>query len=100
MSSYFDLLDKIMGELTNNTFAIKAKRKLSPSKMLILFTRSMGTTEHVTLLCRSAIVIGGQYRFGRPDDTLYARSESGWVDLDETNLSQISRSGMPYHAPC
>lgn len=100
MSSYFDLLDKIMGELTNNTFAIKAKRKLSPSKMLILFTRSMGTTEHVTLLCRSTIVIGGQYRFGRPDDTLYARSESGWVDLDETNLSQISRSGMPYHAPC
>ena len=25
---------------------------------------------------------GGQYRFDGPDDTLYAKSESGWIDTE------------------
>lgn len=26
--------------------------------------------------------LGGQYRFGGPDDTVYAKSDSGWIDSE------------------
>ena len=61
-----------------------------------VYSQSPGTTEHITMLCCASasggalppMIIypkafpGGQYRFGGPDDTVYARSESGWVDSD------------------
>ena len=61
-----------------------------------VFSQSLGTTEHITVLCGASasgaalppMIIyprsfpGGQYRFGGPDDAVYARSESGWVDSE------------------
>ncbi len=61
-----------------------------------VYSQSPGTTEHITMLCCASasggalppMIIypkafpGGQYRFGGPDDTVYARSESGWVDSE------------------
>ena len=54
-----------------------------------------GTTEHITLLCGASaagmalppMIIypkasGGAYTFKGPDDALYAKSESGWVDSE------------------
>ena len=60
------------------------------------YCQSYGTSEHITLLCcasaagipRPPMIIysksfpGGQYRFEGPEDTLYARSESGWIDTE------------------
>ena len=59
-----------------------------------VYGQSQGTTEHITMLCcvpaagfpTPPMIIypkafpGGRYRFDRPDDALYAKSESGWVD--------------------
>lgn len=61
-----------------------------------VYSQSPGSTEHITMLCCASasggalppMIIypkafpGGQYRFGGPDDSIYARSESGWVDSD------------------
>ena len=55
-----------------------------------------GTTEHITLLCGASaagmalppMIIypkafpGGAYTFKGPDDAVYAKSESGWVDSE------------------
>ena len=55
-----------------------------------------GTTEHITLLCGASaagmalppMIIypkafpGGAYTFRGPDDAVYAKSESGWVDSE------------------
>ncbi len=66
-------------------------------------------TEHITLLCTGSVsgaalppmivypqaFPGGQYRFGGPDDSVYAKSESGWIDselflhVEEENLFEI-----------
>ena len=60
------------------------------------YCQSYGTSEHITLLCCASaagiphppMIIysksfpGGQYRFEGPEDTLYARSESGWIDTE------------------
>ncbi len=60
------------------------------------YCQSYGTSEHITLLCCASaagiphppMIIysksfpGGQYRFEGPEDALYARSESGWIDTD------------------
>ena len=53
--------------------------------------QAQGTSEHITMLCAasaaglplSPTIIyskSGQYRFDGPDDALYAKSESGWID--------------------
>ena len=59
-----------------------------------VYCQSYGTSEHITLLCCAAgiphppMIIyaksfpGGQYRFEGPDDAVYARSESGWIDSE------------------
>ena len=61
-----------------------------------IYSQAMGTTEHITMLCcvSSAgatlppMIIypgtfpGGQYKLGGPDDTLYAKSSSGWIDSE------------------
>ena len=69
------------------------------------YCQSYSTSEHITLLsCASAASIphpmiiysksfpGGQYRFEGPEDTLYARSESGWIafsSMDKENFLKI-----------
>ena len=61
-----------------------------------VYSQAMGSTEHITMLCTGSasgaalppMIIyprsypGGQYRFGGPDDSIYAKSESGWVDSE------------------
>ena len=61
-----------------------------------VYAQSRGTSEHITLLCcasaagiahppmiiYSKFFPGGNYRFDGPDDALYARSESGWIDSE------------------
>ena len=61
-----------------------------------VYRQSYGTSEHITMLCCASaagvahppMIIfskafpGGQYRFCGPDDALYARSESGWIDSE------------------
>ena len=110
VSNYFDLLEKTLteNELINKPRQIynadesflplnETKEKavtLKNSKCV--FSQSLGTTEHITLLCAGSasgsalppMVIypksfpGGQYKFGGPDDAVYAKSESGWVDSE------------------
>jgi len=60
------------------------------------YMQSQGTSEHITMLCAASaaglplppMIIysksfpGGQYRFDGPDDALYAKSESGWIDSE------------------
>ena len=61
-----------------------------------VYSQSTGTTEHISLLCCASaagiplppMIIyaesfpGGQYRFQGPDDALYAKSDSGWIDTE------------------
>ena len=61
-----------------------------------VYSQTTGTTDHITLLCCASaaglplppMIIyaksfpGGQYRFQGPDDALYAKSESGWIDTE------------------
>ncbi len=61
------------------------------------YCQSYGTGEHITLLCCASaagiphppMIIyaksfpGGQYCFEGPDDAVYARSESGWIDSEQ-----------------
>ena len=58
--------------------------------------QAQGTSEHITMLCAASaaglplppMIIysksfpGGQYRFDGPDDALYAKSGSGWIDSE------------------
>ena len=41
---------------------------------------------------------GGQYHFEGPEDTLYARSESGWIDT-ELFLAWIKKIFLKYVVP-
>lgn len=41
---------------------------------------------------------GGRYRYGGPDDAIYARSESGWVD-NELFLQWFKRVFLKYAVP-
>ena len=60
-----------------------------------VYMRAPGTSEHITMLCAASAAglplppiiyskcfPGGQYRFEGPDDALYAKSESGWIDSE------------------
>ena len=61
-----------------------------------VYSQSMGSTKHITMLCCVSAsgsawppmimypvsFSGGQYKLGGPDDTLYAKSSSGWVDSE------------------
>ena len=61
-----------------------------------VYAQSQGTTDHITVLCAASaagiplppFIIypkcfpGGQYRFDGPDDALYGKSESGWIDSE------------------
>ena len=61
-----------------------------------VYAQSRGTSEHITLLCGASaagvalppMIIfaksfpGGAYRFDSPDDAVYAKSDSGWIDSE------------------
>ena len=61
-----------------------------------VYNHATGTSEHITLLCcvsaagfphppmiiYSKCFSDGQYRFQGPDDALYAKSDSGWIDSE------------------
>ena len=61
-----------------------------------VYVQSRGTSEHITLLCGASaagialppMIIfakafpGGAYKFDGPDVTVYAKSESGWIDTE------------------
>ena len=61
-----------------------------------VYSQTLGTSDHITLLCcvsaagfplHPMIIYaksfpGGQYRFQGPDDALYAKSDSGWIDSE------------------
>ena len=69
-----------------------------------VYTQSRGTSEHITMLCAGSaagvalppMIIysksfpGGSYRFQGPDDAVYSKSDSGWVDT-ELFLSWIEK---------
>ena len=77
-----------------------------------IYRQSHGTTEHITMLCCASaagfplppMIIfaksfpGGPYRFEGPDDALYARSESGWID-SELFLSWFNKIFLKYSVP-
>ena len=74
-----------------------------------VYSQSRGTSDHITLLCCASaagialppMIIysksfpGGNYRFDGPDDALYARSESGWID-GELFLSWMKKIFIRY----
>ena len=76
------------------------------------YCQSYGTSEHITLLCCAStagiphppMIIysksfpGGQYRFEGPEDALYARSESGWIDT-ELFLAWMKKIFLKYAVP-
>ena len=59
-----------------------------------VYRQSQGMSDHITMLCCASAAgfplppmilysksfPGGQYHFDGPDDTLYVKSESGWID--------------------
>ena len=61
-----------------------------------VYAQSRSTSEHITLLCGASaagvalppMIIfskafpGGTYKFAGPDDAVYAKSESGWIDTE------------------
>ena len=61
-----------------------------------MYAQSRGTSEHITLLCGASaagvalppLIIfsksfpGGLYKFDGPDDAVYVKSESGWIDSE------------------
>ena len=60
------------------------------------YMQAQGTSEHITMLCAASAARlplppkiiyskcfpGGQYRFEGPDNALYAKSDSGWIDSE------------------
>ena len=76
------------------------------------YCQSYGTSEHITLLCCASaagiphppMIIysksfpGGQYRFDGPEDALFARSESGWIDTD-LFLAWLKKIFLKYAVP-
>ena len=74
-----------------------------------VYAQSQGTTDHITVLCAASaagiplppFIIypkcfpGGQYRFDGPDDALYGKSESGWID-SELFLAWLKKIFLKY----
>ena len=77
-----------------------------------VYKQATGTSEHITLLCCASaaglphppMIIyskcfpGGQYRFEGPDDALYAKSESGWID-SELFLAWLKKNFLKFAVP-
>ena len=74
-----------------------------------VYTQSRDTSEHITLPCGASAAgvalppmitfyksfPGGTYQFDGPDDAIYAKSESGWINselffiVDEEDFPQV-----------
>ena len=126
VKEYFEMLEKTLSEngLMNNprrlyncdeTFlpldgtrekAVTSKRAKST------YAQAIGTREHITMLCGASaagtalppMIIfpkafpGGKYTFKGPDDAVYAKSDSGWVD-SELFLSWMNKVFLRYAVP-
>ena len=78
----------------------------------VVYSQTHGTSDHISLLCCASaagiplppMIIyaksfpGGPYRFQGPDDALYAKSESGWID-SELFLSWLKKIFLKYAVP-
>jgi len=63
---------------------------------MFVYAQAQGTTDHITVLCAAYSAgltlppfiiylksfLGGSYQFDGPDDALYGKSESGWIDSE------------------
>ena len=72
------------------------REKAVTLKKMFVYVQAQGTTDHITVLCAASaagltlppFIIypksfpGGSYQFDGPDDALYGRSESGWIDSE------------------
>ena len=77
-----------------------------------VYRQAHGTSDHMTMLCCASaagfplppMIIfaksfpGGPYRFDGPDDALYAKSDSGWID-SELFLSWFNKIFLKYSVP-
>ena len=84
---------------------ITCEKVIARKNMKHVYVQSRGTSEHITLLCGvSAAGVAlppmiifaksfpaGAYRFNGPNDAVYAKSESRWIDngLDEEDFSSV-----------
>ena len=126
VSEYFQLLGKTLDDnnLKNKPRQIyncdekflpldhSREKAVTKKNVKSSYCQSYGTSEHITLLCcASAIGIlhppmivysksfpGDQYRFEGPEDALYARSPSGWID-SELFLSWLKKIFLKYVVP-
>ena len=108
VNEYFELLEKTLEENQlkdkprqiyncDETFLpldYTRERAVTLKGAKAVYKQATGTKEHITVLCCASaaglphppMIIyskcfpGGQYRFEGPDDALYAKSESGWID--------------------
>ena len=76
------------------------------------YAQAIGTREHITMLCGASaagttlppMIIfpkafpGGKYTFKGPDDAVYAKSDSGWVD-SELFLAWMNKVFLRYAVP-
>ena len=110
VKNYFELLKKTLDEnnLTTSPRRIyncdesflpldgSREKAVTHIKSKCSYAQVNGTTEHITLLCGASaagmalppMIIypkafpGGAYTFRGPDDAVYSKSESGWVDSE------------------
>ena len=75
---------------------ISCQKVIAQKNSKHVYVRSRGTSEHITLLCGASaagialppMIIfskcfpGGSYRFDGPDDAVYTKSNSGWIDSE------------------
>ena len=75
---------------------IACERVVACKNAKYVYAQSRGTSEHITLLCGASaagvalppMIIfskafpGGSYKFDGPDDAVYAKSDSGWIDTE------------------
>ena len=126
VSDYFNSLENVLNEngLLNRprqlyncdeTFIPLDSSKeeaVTLKKAKVTYCQALGTTEHITLLCAASascsalppMIIypksfpGGQYKLGGPDDVIYSKNESGWVDA-ELFLAWFKRIFIKYAVP-
>ena len=110
VKEYFDLLNKTLvdNNLMNSPRQIyncdetfmpldsTREKAVTTKGAKNVYCQELGSSEHITVLCCASaagiphppMIIykksfpGGAYRFDGPDDALYARSESGWIDSE------------------
>ena len=125
VNEYFEMLDTV---LTSNNLKKSPRRIYNCDETFLqdytrekvitmkgsknVHNQSVGTSDHISLLCCVSasgfplppMIIyaksfpGGQYRFDGPDDALYARSESGWID-SELFLAWMKKIFIKYAVP-